>query len=171
MENDNHVMTRTELLTEMDGAWRDLQAVLSRAEQTDLMEGTDEAGWNPTDHLAHMAAWANSVLISVRDGKPRYEGLGIDELTHHTADIDEKNEMIRQQARDWSVDQAMSRLANVHDELVRMVEEMSDEDLQRPCSAYIPGGQAYPVIELIAGAGPRHYNKHREYIERILGAV
>lgn len=168
MDADHEITTRDQVTAALEGAWSALQEVVSSASASDLMERTDVAGWSPGNHLAHLAAWANSVLVMIRDGRPQWEGLGIDEALYNTEGYDEKNEAIRQQTVGWSLDRVTSHLAEVHHELMRVLAGMSDADLRRPCSAFVAGGQEFEIFHKLQGNGPEHYDEHRVYIERIL---
>lgn len=168
MINGREITTKDELLEEMDRAWNSLQATIANAHPRDLVERTDAAGWSAKDHVAHLAAWENSVLGMIRDGRPQWEGLGIDKALFEAEGYDEENEIIRQQTVDWPLDRVISHLTAVHTEMVRMVEGFSDRDLHRPCSDFVTGGQDFAIFHKISGNGPGHYNEHREYIERIL---
>lgn len=168
MVEENEITTRDQLMPEMDRAWNDLQALVSAADDSALMDYTDPAGWSARDHLAHLAAWENGVLVMLRDGRPQWEGLGIDQSLLESDGYDDMNEVIRQQTVDWSLGQVMAHLAEVHTELTRVVEGLSPDDLQRPCSDYVAGGQDFAVIHKIDGNGPHHFDEHRVYIERIL---
>lgn len=168
MSTPKHVMSKAQLLTKLERAWDALQRTIAGAEAEDLMSRTDPAGWSSKDHLAHLAAWANSVLVMVRDGRPQREGLGIDQAVLETGDFDAQNEIIRQQTVDWPLDKVTSRLAEVHQGLVSAVHGMSDDDLLRPASDFVEGGPSAGILQYLDGDGPNHYDEHRGYIERIL---
>jgi len=168
MSNAKPVMSKAQLLTKLERAWDALQRTIAGADAEDLVSRTDPAGWSSKDHLAHLAAWANSVLVMVRDGRPQWEGLGIDQALLENGDFDEQNEVIRQQTVDWPLDKVTSRLAEVHQGLVSAVSGMSDDDLLRPVSDFVDGGSDTGILQYLDGDGPNHYDEHREYIERIL---
>lgn len=162
------VMSKAQLMTKFERAWNALQSTLAESNEADLTTKTDAAGWSAKDHLAHLAAWANSVLVMVRDGRPQWEGLGIDKAVFDTEGYDEENEVIRQQTVDTPLDKVTSQLTDVHKELVRILEGMSDADLMRPCSDFVEGGQDFEIVHKLNGNGPDHYDEHRAYIARIL---
>ena len=162
------VISKAQLMTKLERAWNALQSTLAESNEDDLTTRTDAAGWTPKDHLAHLAAWSNSALVMVRDGKPQWEGLGVDKAMFDTEGYEQKNEAVRQQTADWSLDQVTSHLTEIHREVVRVLEGMSDADLARPCSSYVEGGQDFEIVHKINGNGPDHYDEHRAYIEKIL---
>lgn len=162
------ITTKSELQAALDRAWADLQRVIESANPEDLMTKTDAAGWNVRDHLAHLAVWANGVIGMARDGRPQWEGLGLSRDAFDFERIDEMNEQIRQRMIDWPIDRARDHLAEKHAELKRVVDGMSEEELQRACSAFVPEGQDFAIIHKLDGNGPHHYDEHRPWIERIL---
>lgn len=168
MEAEKEITTKQQVLTEMDRAWDDLQSTISGVDADDLTDRTDAAGWSAKDHLAHLSAWANSVLVMIREGRPQHEGLGIDEATYETEGYDLKNEVVRQSRAGMSLPEVQTDLEHVYRELTRVLEGMSDEDLQRPCSAFVQGGQDFEIIHKINGNTWSHLDEHRVYIERIL---
>lgn len=168
MEADKEILTKEQLLTEMDRAWSDLQATISGVEASDLTERTDHVGWSAKDHLTHLSAWANSVLVMIRDGRPQHEGLGIDKATYETDGYDHENEVIRQSRAGMSLPDVQANLEHVYREFMRVVQGMSDEDLHKPCSAFIEGGEEVEIFQKISGDTWSHLDEHREYIERIL---
>jgi hypothetical protein len=162
------VMSKAQLMTKFERAWNALQSTLDEANDADLTSKTDAAGWSGKDHLAHLADWANSVLVMVRDGRPQWEGLGIDKELFDTGGYDEQNEVIRQQSVDLPLKKVRSQLTDVHKEIVRILEGMSDSDLMRPCSDFVAGGQDVEIVHKLNGNGPDHYDEHRAYIAKIL---
>lgn len=156
-------------LDELDRAWRNLRTVVDASDPEDLTRKTDRAGWSARDHLAHLDAWANSVLVMVRDGRPQWEGLGIDEDLFREDGYDHKNEVIRQRTVDVPLDEVWASLTATHKEIARVLEELDDEQLNRPCNDVVPGSGDFPIAYKIAGNTFGHYDEHREYIERILG--
>lgn len=160
--------TKTDLVLAMDREWEALKHTIDHADPSELTDKTDPAGWSSKDHLDHLASWANSVLVAVRDGRPRWEGLGIDRALFETEGYDEKNEVIRQLSLDLSLDEVVARLTSIYLEVRRIVDEMSDADLLKPFADYVDGGSGETLMRRIAGSFPRHFREHQEYIERIL---
>lgn len=167
---DDDITTKPELQAALDRAWADLQRVIDAADTGEMMTKTDAAGWNVRDHLAHLAVWANGVIGMARDGRPQWNGLGLSRDRFDFEDIDGMNEEIRQRTIDWPLERTREQLAGTHAELARVVDSMSGNDLQKPCSAYVPDGQDFAIIHKIDGNGPHHYDEHRVWIERILAS-
>jgi hypothetical protein len=155
-------------LHEMNRSWRRLQSIIDGADPAALVEKTDPAGWSSKDHLAHLDAWANSVLVMIRDGRPQWEGLGIDKELFDEEGYDSKNEVIRQRTLNTSLADVRASLASTHGEILRVLTAMTDEQINQPCDAFVPGAGDFPIAYKIAGNTFGHYDEHRQYIERIL---
>lgn len=158
-----------EIVAEMERAWDALNTVVDAADTGDLIEKTDAAGWSVKDHLAHLEAWANSVLVMIRDRQPQWAVVGIDPaLLENESDYDRQNEVIRQRTIDTTLDEAREALAATHNEFVRMLRSMTDEAIRRPCNDYVPGSGEFEIAHKVLGNTYMHYDEHRVYIERIL---
>lgn len=164
------ITSKAELLPAMELEWEALKRTARAADEQDLIDKTDPAGWSSKDHLAHLATWARSVIRMVREGTPRWEGLGISKEVYDTDGWDEKNEVIRQNTQGVSLDEVMSQLESIQREIVEIVEEMPDDELNRPLADFAEGGDGETLIRRIVGTYPDHYEEHRIYIERILAS-
>lgn len=160
--------TRDELLASFATEWDALMSVVNAHSEDDLLQKTDAAGWNTRDHLAHLAAWLNSVIVMVRDGQPQWTGLGAPEKLFSFADYDPLNEAIRQNTIDLSVPEAIALLRTNHETLVGIVSGMSDEDLLKPVDDFVPGAGTFAICYKIDGNGPHHYREHKGWIDLIL---
>ena len=159
-----------EIVEAMETSWGALQAVLDGADDDDLARKTDAAGWSAKDHLVNLDAWANSVLVMMRDGRPQWEGLGIGRDLFEEEDYDRKNEAIRQRSLDASLAEVREGFASTHDEFVALLRGMTDEAINRPCDDYVPGAGDFEIAHKIMGNTYMHYDEHRIYIERILAS-
>lgn len=171
MTNLPDPFTQEQLLQVFDTEWGELMSVVNATEPDDLLTKTDAAGWNTRDHLAHLAAWLNSVIVMIRDGQPQWTGLGIPEDLFSFEDYDPANEAIRQLTVDWSVGDALSLLRERHETLRAIVAEMSDDDLLKPVDDFVAGAGDFAICFKIDGNGPYHYREHRGWIETILRAA
>lgn len=162
------ITTRSELLPALEHEWEALTRTVAEADEPDLVSKTDAAGWSSKDHLAHLATWARSVMRMVREGTPRWQGLGISKAVYDSDGWDQKNEVIRQNTQEMSLDEVMRELGSIQRDIVRIVDEMPDEELKRPLADFAEGGEGETLIRRIVGTFPDHYEEHRIYIERIL---
>jgi hypothetical protein len=121
--------------------------------------------------MAHLAAWENSV-VSMLQGRPRYEGLEVEAYTYALGDEDVINAAIQKKHTGLSFDQAYERLRAVHATLMGLIEAMSGPALLKPYREYLPDeaseGQGPPVISLIYGNTAYHFNEHLEWINELV---
>lgn len=164
------IPTAQEMVAEMQRAWNDLQAVVDAATPVDLVEKVDAAGWSAKDHLAHLDAWDTSVLVMIRDNRPQWEGLGIDKDLYDEEGYDHKNDVIRRLSVAMPVDEVRAALEATHNEFLRVIEGMTDEQLRRPSNDYVAGSGDFEIAHKIMGNTSMHYDEHREYIARILAS-
>lgn len=132
---------------------------------------TDPAGWTAKDHLAHLAAWERS-MVHLLQGRPRHEGLGVEEAVYLDGDDDATNAVIQAATKDLPLDDVRSVLTATHQELRSLVASMSDEDLRQPYSHFLPDepgeDDGRPIIERISANGDAHFDIHLGYIEVIV---
>lgn len=164
----DEITTRTELLLAMDREWEALERLLEHTSDRELTGKTDAKGWSSKDHLAHLATWGESVVRMIRDGVPRWEGLGLNRELYEAPGWDEKNEEIRQRSQVDTLEEVRAHLDNVHHDMRRIVDGMGDAELLRPLAEVADGGKGETIMRRVLGSFPWHYAEHREYIERIL---
>ena len=169
MPNLPDPFTRQQLLDEFDGEWAALMAVVAGADDADLLNRTDAAGWNARDHLAHLGVWLQGVIGMVRDGQPQWAAMHVAEHLWNFDDIDPLNEAIRQQTIDWPVADTLAMLRARHEDMVGIVTGMTDDDLLKPVNTFVPGAGDFAICYKIDGNGPHHYQEHAPWISRILG--
>jgi glyoxylase-like metal-dependent hydrolase (beta-lactamase superfamily II) len=135
----------------------------------------DASGWSVKDHLAHLVRWQRSIVFLLH-GKPRHEGLGIDESVYRSryvgGDIDALNSELHARDRDLSFSEVLSSLDDIHDETIGALDGLEDSDLLRPYSSFLPDEPGEetgrPVVFWIAGNTSFHYDEHRDWIEAVV---
>ena len=163
--------SKAELMREIAGAWTALNAALDRLTPAQMTELRDAQGWTVKDHLVHLAVWERSVVVFLK-GKPRHEGLGVDEQLLRTADEDTINAAIQAQHQDISLDEALEELHKVHVGLLLLIAPLRDDDLYRANSDYQPETTGErderPIIGLIYGNTANHFREHLAWIESLV---
>jgi hypothetical protein len=160
--------TVDELLRTIDKAWNGLNGAIAQLTEEQMTIPTDHAGWTVKDHLAHLAAWENSVLVILRDRKPQYEGLGVDKVTWDADDLDATNEVVRQANADAPLDEVRTHSETVHAQVVETISELTDEELRLPVDHWVASGGDFPIVDKIAGNSSEHYREHREWMLAIV---
>jgi hypothetical protein len=162
---------KADLLRGMQDAWTNLNACLDTLTPEQMSEVRDAEGWTVKDHLIHLMAWERSGVLFLQ-GTPRFEGLGIDRTLLLGGDFDKMNAAIQQRWEALSAAEARAALNDVHAQLLRLVEAMSDDELQKGLSEYAPStsGQddARPISLLIYGDTTEHFQEHQQWIENLI---
>ncbi|RLT38080.1 MAG: ClbS/DfsB family four-helix bundle protein [Chloroflexi bacterium] len=163
----SHVTTKSELLSAIDAGWASLTDALAQLSEAQLTGSTDAAGWNGKDHIVHLAAWERSMLYLLA-GQPRHAGLGVDGTLYLSGDFDAINAAIQSQQRDTSLADALTELRQVHKELRVALDELTDADLQKTYSHYLPDepgdDDGSPIIDRLAGNTSEHFTEHLPWI-------
>lgn len=159
--------TKAEGLELMERGWRELQAALDALSEAQMTGPTDEQGWTGKDHIAHLAAWERS-MVYLFSGRPRHLGLGVDEALYLAHDDDAINASIQQRHAAHPLAAARAFHKDVHRQLVAAVEALSDEDVQKPYSHFLPDEPGHddgsPIAWRIAGNSFGHYEDHLPWL-------
>jgi len=158
--------TRTQLLADIDRDWRALHAYLTRLTEQQMTSVHDQEGWAVKDHLAHLAAWEESILVLFQD-KPRHQGLGVAEELYSSGSFDAVNAAIYEQRKDLPLGQVLSQLQGIHDQLMALVQPLSDDDLNRPASSFfgsLSPAERRRLADIIRENTAEHYAEHLDWI-------
>jgi hypothetical protein len=167
---ERQMTTKAELLAETERSWSALNAAIARMTESQITTLKDEQGWTIKDHIIHLAAWERSVVFFLQ-GKPRHEGLGVDEAIYRKGDDDAINAVIQKQRSDMSLSQALAELRNTHAQLLALLEPLTDDDLSRRYRHYLPDepgdGDGPPAMNVIKGNSASHFAEHLAWIEAL----
>ena len=168
---ERQVMTKAELLADIEPAWAALNAALDRLTQTQMTTFADAQGWTVKDHLIHLTAWERSMVFFLQ-GQPRHIGLGVDEALYLEGNDDDINAVIHQQCKDLPVAEALEQFRDTHQQLMTLLQPLTDADLQKPYRHYLPDepgeGDGPPAINLIYGNTAHHFTEHLAWIEALV---
>lgn len=165
------VTTKAELMREIERAWAAFAAVLDRWPETQLTSIRDPQGWTAKDHLIHLTYWERSAVFFLA-GQPRQAALGVDEELYLNGSDDEINAAIFQahQALPWA--EAVAQFRAVHQQLMSLLQPLTDADLQRRYRAYLPDepadGDGPAAIDVVYGNSAGHLAEHLVWIEELL---
>ena len=168
---EREATTKAELLEDIEKAWPELQAYLSRLSESQLTTIKDAEGWTVKDHIIHMTAWERSVVFFLQ-GKPRHEGLEVDVEVYLRHDDDEINAAVYEARKDLPYSEALGQFREVHAQLMRLVEQMTDDDLQKPYSHFLPNeprdGDEPTALDMIYGNTADHFSEHLGWIRDLV---
>lgn len=169
--DEKQIKTKAELLVDIDQSWVMLNAELGRLTTEQMTSIRDRQGWSVKDHLIHMAAWERSVVFFLQ-GKPRHEGLGVKQVLYLEGDDDAINDAIYRQRRNLPLVQAFAQFRQTHEQLVKLVQSLSDSDLQKPYRYYLPEEAGKEdrrtAINTIYGNTARHFREHTGWIRQLV---
>jgi hypothetical protein len=168
--SDQRPITKAQLLKETDQRWSELNAALDRLTDDQMTNIRDAEGWAVKDHLTHIAAWERS-MVYLFQGKSRHEGLGVDEKLF-LQDDEAINAVIQRQNKDLTAAEARAQMTDVHNQLLALLEPMTDEDLMKPYSYYAPNATSEaesPVFFRVHGNAAGHFEEHLGWIKNLVG--
>jgi hypothetical protein len=171
---DERPVTKAQLLQETNQAWSELNTALDNLTDAQMTDIRDPQGWAVKDHLTHLAAWERS-MVFLFEGRPRHEGLGVDEQVYREGGDDGINAAIQARDNDLTAAEARSQLRDVHAQLMQIVEPMSDEDLMKPYSHFLPGepgrDDSSPIFFRVHGNTAGHFEEHLGWIKELAGGL
>lgn len=167
----NRVTTKAQLMLEIEDGWLIInQAIdsLSKAQMTTLR---DDEGWTVKDHIAHMTAWERSALYFVL-GKPRHEGLGVEESVYLSEDEDSINAAIYAGQQSLTLPEVLADFRVVHSQLLTALQPLTDSELMLPYRHFLPDepgeGEGPPGINVIYGNSAHHYREHLAWMRALV---
>jgi hypothetical protein len=166
------VTTKAELLADIEQSWAALNAALDRLNEAQLTTIRDAQGWTVKDHLSHLAAWERSVAYFLQ-GRPRHEGLGIDEKLYLTGSDDAINAAIQAQRQVQPLAETLAELRAGHAQLMALLHPLTDADLPKPYRHYLPdepGAGDWPAINVIYGNTAHHFGEHLGWVQVLVAA-
>ena len=165
---DETQISKAELLANIEQGWNEFQAYLGSLTYEQVTLPTDPAGWTAKDHIAHLAAWEDSVN-ALLEKKSRREHMGIDDVeAWDNYDWDKVNAIIQQRYHDLPMREVATMFFGIHERLIAQVNALSDADLQRPYGEFQPDSSLdTPVIHWLIIDTYEHYDEHKDYIDII----
>ncbi len=164
-------MSKSALLKEIEQSWSALNKALDQLSESDLTGPRDGQGWSVKDHLVHLSAWERSVVFFLQ-GKPRHEGLGVEEDTYVNESEDEINAVIRQKWSHLSLADVLAQLRHTHEQLLVLLEALSDADLQRRYAHFLPDEPGSPpqraARRVIYANTAHHFGEHLGWIQTLV---
>ena len=158
--------TRDETVARIDRVNRELQAFLSDRSDDELIEPRDD-GWSIKDHLAHIAVWMNGLTAMFRR-EDRVAAMGVSRAAWEADDTDAINAEIYGAWADRSLNDVREALAHARLDLAEALDTLSDDDLYRPFSDFVPDAAEMqePIINWVAGNTFGHIEEHLEMLRQ-----
>ena len=167
---DRGTSMKAEVMLEIETTWAALHSTLARLSEDEMTGVHDQAGWTVKDHLTHITAWEESV-ISFLQGRPRHEGLGVDEILYSKASFDDINAVIQELRKSLNLDQATAQLQATHLSLMGLIERLSEADLAQPLRHFLvssPVDDRRRAIDIVRDNTSSHFSEHLVWIEALV---
>lgn len=169
---DHRAAMKAQLLAEIDKAWVALNSRLARLSEVQMTTLRDHHGWTVKDHLTHLTAWEDSVVFFLH-GRPRHEALQVEASLLANGSFDEINDAIQEHRKDLSLAQAIAQLRSTHDKLMRVLQPLTDADLNRhlpPDPSGSPEAASRLAIDLVRDNTADHFSEHLAWIDILVSA-
>ncbi len=154
----------------IEKSWNELSSLVESLGPSGLtLSGPD--GWAVKDHVVHIAAWEHS-LLALLEGADRRSAMGVG---HDVDETDSINAAVWSLHRDKAPEQALGYFRQTHALLMKLLNTMSDEDLERPYNHYQPNdprdpNDDRPAIDWVAGNTYEHYAEHIHWINQLIAS-
>lgn len=162
--------TTAEVLGRISQRRAELDALLETFDHESLTRlGPD--GWTLADHLAHVAAWEQS-LVALLAGTARHAALGVSAETY-AAGTEATNAEVHRLHAGQPLDEVLSFYRRSHEEVLAAVERLSGADLARTYSSFQPDepgeDSGAPIVGWIMGNTADHYDEHIGWMKQLAG--
>jgi len=163
--------SKAELLERIQVSYAALEGTLQPLSD-DQLSRPAPSGWAIKDHLAHLAVWELGIAALLQH-HPRYAAMQVEEAMEQGKSTDELNDLIYQQNASLSPVEARQRFEAAHGRLLQALESLSDDDLYRPYTDYLPEssqGSQDPILYWIVGNTFEHFDEHKAYIRELVSS-
>ena len=161
------IPTREELLRNLETQWNELQGFLASLTEDQLTRPADAAGWTVKDHVIHIAMWEKAAL-ALLNGQPRREATGVPAEIWDIGEDDPNNAFMQERDRDMPLDEVMQTLRDVHAQVVRKLESMTEAELMLPYSRYnATSDDQRPLMQWMPWETYYHYRDHIPWMKAI----
>lgn len=145
-----------------------IEATLGSLTPEEITAEAPDGGWSVKDHVAHLTAW-QWMIHAVMQGRPDWEGLGLDEELVRGADIDSVNALLYQKARNQSLEEVARDYRDSTEAVLAQLEKMSDADLFRTYNPDNPNSKD-TMLDWIIWNTYGHDEEHENWIGEMLRA-
>jgi hypothetical protein len=163
------ILTKVTLLERIYHYRSILEATISSLSESQLSAPGPES-WAIKDHLVHIAVWEQGVVTLLQKGD-RFAAMGVADAFRQGKSETEINDLIYRQHKDQPVQEIRRIFQASHAQMLKVLDKLSDADLNRPYSDYVPAGDPNrldPVMYWIIGNTYAHFDEHTAYIRNLL---
>ena len=161
-------MTAKEIVGKIENGWHELDGLVRGLDAEGLSLHRAPDGWAVKDHLVHVAAWEHW-LLALFEHRDKLAAMGAEAAAK---DIDSVNDVVYNNHRDDSVDEALGYFRESHERLMEVLRRQSTEEFERPYKTFFDAGaesDEQPVLVAVAANTYDHYAEHVGWIKEQLG--
>jgi hypothetical protein len=158
---------KTSILNEMSKSYASLEKILTSLDKAQYFTEGVIPGWSIKDILAHIASWHHRLLklldTAILNTKPAISG------PDNVEEMDALNAQFYQENKSLPFDVVLSDFRTTYQNILDIVQAMSEEDLISPHKFAWSKGQ--PLWQAIAGDTYEHYREHLTQIQEWLAST
>ena len=158
-------MTADEVRDRIRAKRQELLDLIGAIDVADLERPGPDGGWAIKDHLVHVGAWEHW-LLALFERRNLIEAMGAGGAGRN---VDEINAVVYEKHRHDSAKDALAYFNDAHEQLMRVLDQQTTEDFERPYSVFFTPAQgeaaSQPVVEAVAANTYDHYAEHIDWIK------
>lgn len=151
-------MSKEEILDRLRTERARLEAAIAGLSEETMCQPGVVGHWSVKDVLAHITAWEAELVTALW-----YNTIGRRPRLADIRDVDAWNKRRYEENKDRPLERILNDLRGVHEQLLRRIEALSDDELDDPHLYAWTGGQT--LAEVIAENSYAHEAEHAEQIE------
>lgn len=170
MTEEHYPRTSAEIVVQMEAQKRQLDDVLDNLSDAARNADGTITDWAVKDHLTHLAVWMNGIMALVNH-ESRWQAMGLNADWYFEAkpNFDDVNAIIYIHHKHLNFDDSRAMLNTAHNAYVAMLNNLSEEDLQKPYSHYQPQeirkDSDTPIVRWLVADSYSHYEEHLPWIQ------
>jgi hypothetical protein len=153
-------MMKDEFLANVGSTWGELEQVLAKLSEAQMLLRGEYGEWTGKDTLAHVT-WYENEMVGILETRT-FGGSELWELP-----LQERNAAIFAAARDKPLKEVVTAFHTVHQRLVSLLETLSEADLADP-RRFAGMPLDWQPWQVIASNTYEHYPEHAQQIRKII---
>jgi hypothetical protein len=143
-----------------------IEKIINSLSPQGLAEPGPDGGWSVKDHIAHLATW-HGKAVSMMEGTPDYELMGLTKEESDQNDTDGINAIIYQHNRDKTLDQVLQDYRRTQQQVLDVLDAFPEKELMREYPSRT-SSDVYHLQDFIIGNTYGHVQEHLEWIDALL---
>jgi hypothetical protein len=162
---EHSISPRDELLDEIRASRTEIEAIIEKISDEQMVNAVDEGGWALKDHLAHIADWQKHGLAKITS-QPAWDAFGIDQATYDSHDVHQINDILFEKNKDRALSDVLNDFRQTHQKILTTLGRMDDDALDQEFEKGFTGKHR-TIRDLARGHFVGHDNDHIEDIRAL----